>query len=123
MCRSNVKKIKADSLAKKLLNKDSRHFWKEIKKFKGNDSNTLAFTIDNVSGEKEICDLWKDHYKNVLNFSKDVRLKNIITDRLQHCTSSYNKFLPSEVNTAIKLLKNGKACGRDGLQSEHLKYS
>ena len=32
-------------------------------------------------------------------------------------------FSPSEVSAVIKGLKRGKACGKDGLQSEHFKFS
>ena len=41
-------------------------FWKGIKK----DNNTrvpLAPMVDNCIGDKEICDMWQTHYKQLLN--------------------------------------------------------
>ncbi len=122
MCKTNGQKSQADSLAKKLLSKDSKQFWKEIKKLKGENTNSLAFTIENISGEKNICDLWKDHYESILNSSKSTTLKTKIIDELSDCTTPDNPFSFHEIKSAIKGLKNGKACGRDGLQSEHFKY-
>ena len=41
---------------------------------------------------------------------------------MQSCTSLDNPFTPVEICKTIKALKSGKACGRDGLQSEHFRY-
>ena len=41
-------------------------FWKGIKK----DNNTrvpLAPMVDNCIGDKEVCDMWQTHYKQLLN--------------------------------------------------------
>ena len=43
-------------------------------------------------------------------------------DRLQQCTSPDSPFSASEIASKLRDLKNGKACGRDGLHSEHFKY-
>ena len=121
-CRAHNETHKADKLAKQLLGKDDRQFWKEVNKLKGGSSSTFAFSVDNASGQKEICDLWKKHYQNILNSSNDTQLKKVVMDKLKLCTSHDNPFTPTEVAAVIKRMKNGKACGRDGLQSEHFKY-
>ena len=53
-------------LANSLMTKDMTSFWKGIKK----DTNTrvpLAPMVDNCVGDKEICDMWQTHYKQLLN--------------------------------------------------------
>ena len=121
-CRAHNETSKSDRLANQLLSKDDRQFWKEVNKLKGGSSSTLAFTIDDVSGQREICDLWKSHYEGILNSSKDKSLKQNVIRELQSCTSLDNPFTPVEICKTIKALKSGKACGRDGLQSEHFRY-
>jgi hypothetical protein len=46
-----------------------------------------------------------------------------VLKKLSQCTSSDSLFTPSEIASAIKELKSGKACGKDSLQSEHLKFA
>jgi hypothetical protein len=121
-CHVNQERVKSDNLARKLLSKQSKQFWKEVSKLKGGTSAPLAFTIEDTSGQKNICDMWKGHYKSILNSSKDTPLKQDILNKLQSCTSSDAPFTPAEIVSVIKELKNGKASGRDGLQSEHFKY-
>ena len=122
LCKANLSKNHADSLARKLLSKDTKQFWKEIKKLKGDCNNNVAFTIENVSGEQNICNLWKDHYESILNSSKDTRLKSHVMNELSKCTLPENNFTFDEVRSSIRQLKGGKASGRDGLQSEHFKF-
>lgn len=92
------------------------------KKLKGGNNSTLAFSVENATGQKDICNLWKSHYENLLNCSKDTSYKKKVIERLVDCTSHENRFTPKEIADVIKHLKNGKSCGRDSLQSEHFKY-
>ena len=52
---------------KKLLKKDSRHFWKEIDRLRGNTSITMASTIGSVTGTQYIANYWREHYTGILN--------------------------------------------------------
>ena len=65
-CRADEDRIRSDILAKKLLSKKSVHFWKEVNKLKDGTSAPLAYTIDNTSGQKDICLLWRGHYESIL---------------------------------------------------------
>ena len=65
-CRQNEETIRANAHANSLMKKDMTSFWKGIKK----DNNTrvpLAPMVDNYFGDKEICDMWQIHYKELLN--------------------------------------------------------
>ena len=121
-CRANQDRIQSDNLARKLLSTKTKQFWKEVNKISGSVSAPLAFTVDNTSGQKNICDLWKNHYDNILNLTKDEKCKSKVLSRIVDCTSPDSPFTPDEIASVIKDLKNGKACGRDRLQSEHFKY-
>ena len=57
-CKSMEKRKTADILAKKLLCKDSKAFWSEIKKINCNNTS-IAATIDNVTGQDNIVNLWQ----------------------------------------------------------------
>ena len=76
------KTIRANAHANSLVKKDMTSFWKGIKK----DNNTrvpLASMVDNCIGDKEICDMWQTHYKQLLNSVE---------------TSSSKKFVQSELH-------------------------
>ena len=88
----------------------------------GDSCNTLAFTINDTSGQKNICGLWKDHYKGILNSNHGVNVKQKVLDQLTDCTFD-KPVLPDEVFACIKKLKRGKTCGTDNLQGEHFIYA
>ena len=102
--------------------KDSVQFWKEINKIKGSSSHTLAFTVENISGQDNICSMWKDHYKGILNSTDNCTAKHCVLDKIKSC-SSFTPVQTIDVYKCVKSLKNGKSCGVDGLQSEHLKFA
>ena len=48
------------------MGKDMTSFWKGFKK-NNNSRVPLAPMIDKCIGEKDICDMWQAHYRNLLN--------------------------------------------------------
>ena len=122
-CKNIEETSKADKVASELLDKNYNGFWKEIKK-KNNVKCSNAADIDGVSGPVNICDMWRTHFKTLLNSvtnsdHKDKVLRNI------KCVSYDADMVVSaaELEKAVKQLKLGKACGHDGLSSEHFKYA
>ena len=58
--------MRRESLAKKLVDKDPKVFWKEIKLM--NASKTpISSCIDGVSGVCNISELWRTHYSKLFN--------------------------------------------------------
>ena len=53
----------ADSLAKKLLMKDSKSFWKDIKWINGANLTPLWSTINGETGHENIANMWQDYFK------------------------------------------------------------
>ena len=122
MCRSSDKKTKADCLANKLLLKDDKQFWKEIKKM-NIDKTNVADTVNNERGNKNIAAMWKTHYGHLLNSSTDNSMKCHVVDSLNCSDMVFDRFSISEVIDAIGCLKNGKSTGLDDLYGEHFKYA
>ena len=112
--------LRKESLAKKLYDLDPKKFWEEVKSI--NDSSTpLPNSIEGVSGECAISELWKDHYSDLFNCFPAVVNPTYNLDN----STNYGDIIVdvNDVKDAIQALDNNKACGLDGLYAEHLKYS
>ena len=121
-CRQNEETIRANAHANSLMKKDMTSFWKGIKK----DNNTkipLAPMVDNCIGDKEICDMWQTHYKQLLNSVVTSSSKKIVQSELHSIADSSVIFCPVDIFNALKNAKAGKAFGVDGLAAEHFIYA
>ena len=58
--------MKADALARSMMNNDMNEFWKDVKK-NTNSNFSLATNVDGSGGDTEIAEMWKCHYKFLLN--------------------------------------------------------
>ena len=102
------------------MNNDMTSFCDSIHK----SSNTripLASMIDNCTGEENIAHI----YNSFLNSVKSNSSKPVIHDKLGTIPSESKSilFTNSDLNSALKSLKGGKACGVDGLAAEHFIYA
>ena len=70
-------------------------------------------------GDKEICDMWRTHYKQLLNSVVTSSSKKIAQSELHSIADSSVIFCPVDIFNALKNAKTGKACGVDGLAAEH----
>lgn len=122
-CKISSEQVKRDNLAKQLLSKPSKKFWKEISRINGKNSNPVATSIDNVSGDVNIADKWRQHYETLLNSSSNVTLKESVLTKLSECMSFDKRISVSEVIEGVKLTKSGKTCGPDSLYAEHFKHA
>ena len=61
--RSNEDALRKESLAKKLLCKNDKAFWKEIK-LMNNNNLTLPNVVDGVTGSHNIVNMWKSRYED-----------------------------------------------------------
>ena len=121
-CKSMDKRKRADVLARKLLTKDTKVFWSEIKKINGS-SNTIASTIDNVTGQNEIAELWRERFKSLLNSRCNSNSTSFVQDKLHDCALNDYSITATEIFEAVKDLKKGSSCGLDHLSAEHFKYA
>ena len=75
--RCNEDALRKDSLAKKLLCKNDKAFWKEIK-LTNNSKLSLPNVIDGVTGSNNIVNMWKSHYEDLFNcLAKDTNTKGL----------------------------------------------
>jgi len=118
-CQKDKDRIQADRIANQFLSKSSKSFWNEIKKVNGKASS-LSTTIDSVSGEQSIADLWGLHYKNLLNLPG----MKTESDHVNAVTCNDTVHLSvSEIYDGITNLKKGKSAGCDGISAEHFLYA
>ena len=83
-CRASISRAEADILAEKLPKKDSRQFWKEIDRLRGNTSITMASTIGSVTRTQDIANYWREHYMGLLSaLSTDEK-----ADEIKHILST-----------------------------------
>ena len=104
--------MRRESLAKKLVNKDPKVFWKEIKLM--NASKTpISSCIDGVSGVCNIAELWRTHYSKLFNSIPSISNDKYSIDKVTDITDLFVS--THEVEQAIKELDCNKACGSDGI--------
>ena len=122
-CKASESKAHADSLARKLLMKDTKSFWAEIKRLNGKSSAPIASTIGNCTGPNAIAEQWKNHYSSILNSVPPGRHYKGTTEFLESTTYYKETLSAIGVKNAIADLKLGKASGLDTLSAEHFRYA
>ena len=75
-----------------------------------------------MSGNREICTMWHDHFKSLLNSCTDFSKKDQVICDINPviCMKMFNV---ENVKDAIKDLKIDKSSGADSLTSEHFIYA
>ncbi len=123
-CRRQEETLKADAIVKALLNKNSKEFWKGVSKARGK-VDVLASTIDNVSGESDIAEMWGNNYSQLFNSVTNNTHENTVRNSIANIDNTYEEMVVSSetVNRCIKSLDCGKAPGPDKLSAEHYKYA
>ena len=122
-CKRNEEQLRADALAQSLSDNDYIQFWKDVNSI-NNKKAPKAMVINGASGEVNIANMWKEHFKSIFNCVSDDRAKSYVYKKLNnvsYCTDY--QITPLLISECIAKLKFGKANGADLLQSEHLKYA
>ena len=112
-CRASETRAHADSLARKLLLKDTKSFWTEIKKLSAKGTTPIASTINEITGTEAIAELWKTHYSQILNSVPSGQHHKDILDLLRTSTYHHEPLTSLEVQNPIMDLKLNKATGLD----------
>ena len=74
--------MRADALAMKYIDKDMVSLWKDIAHI-NTGKPMLAPTIEGVSGDNNIADLWKIHFDDILNCNTDVSQRASVLRNVQ----------------------------------------
>ena len=122
-CQAMEDTARADALAASLSKKDMISFWKSIKTM--NHKNVpLAPSINGISGERDICDVWQNHYCDILNCVKSDNNNTVVKNCISSIKSADHHIIsPCDIVNAIKDLKSGKSVGFDLLAAEHFMYA
>ena len=103
----NEKQLRKEALAKKLTDLNPNAFWKEIK-LMNNSATPLPVNIDGVNGNEAIAELWKKHFKDILNC---LRNNSEMTGSIDNSSTAYDDIYVTEeeeVESAIKDLESKK---------------
>ena len=113
--------MKADALSRFMMNNDMNEFLKDVKK-NTNSNASLATNVDGSVGDTEIAEMWKCHYKSLLNSvqSEEFKKSVMLDINQQHETSI--TFTPFNILNALKSIKCGKSSGVDGISAEHFVF-
>ena len=122
-CKASTSRTHADNLARKLLMKDSRSFWAEVKLLSGKSNTAVASTIGTTTGSQAIANLWRSHYSSILNSPHHSDASHTVRSMLARCNSFTDPFSIKEVSHVLKELKLNKATGLDLLSAEHFRYA
>ena len=74
-------------------------------------------------GEKDICDMWQAHYRNLFNSVETFKSKEFVKQEFTSITDSTIAFSSVNIFNALKNTKTGQAFGVDGLAAEHFIYA
>ena len=117
--RRNEDALRKESLAKKLLCKNDKAFWKEIK-LMNNSNLSLPNVVDGITGSNNIVNMWKSHYEDLFNCLKKDKNVNDFCKTVDYEVDM--EVSHSDIIQAIQDLKDSKSCGLDGIYAEHLKH-
>ena len=113
-CKCLEDTMRANALATSLLSKDTNSFWKHVSVSR-NKKVCTPTKVDDRVGDKEITDMWRNHYSTLLNSVHSSIDKDRVLSHLNDCSSEYSALSISvdDVSNGLKLVKLGKSCGVD----------
>ena len=106
-----------------LLLGGSRKFWNSVHITMGGHS-TLPTSVGGSNGHGNIANMWKKHYESLLNSVKNSCDKAFVLssfDRVDFHDAMV--VTANEIKECVNKLEKVKACGNDGIASEHLIYA
>ena len=59
--------MKADACADACFDKDARKFWNTVQRISNSKATSLINSLNNISGEQNIADMWQEHFKQLYN--------------------------------------------------------
>ena len=128
-CKKEKDRYAAMKMAEAYMQKDQTDFWRAVKS-KTKHKQSLPSSIDDVSGDKDIADMFADKYEELYNSacSSDVQLEEIndhlndlIKSRcMQNNCRSNHTITVEQVAEGVKLLKSNKKDGCTGHNSNHI---
>ena len=113
-CQQNEIKMRADSLARSMMNNDMTGFWKDVHKIT-NSKVPLVTKVDGCVGDTNIAVMWKCHYKSLLNSVEHKNCKKSAMLDINKQIKNSITITPFNILDALKNIKCGKYSGIDGI--------
>jgi hypothetical protein len=120
--------IRSERMATNLVENNSRCFWQEVRALRGKNAKKLPNTVDGISGNDKIAELFAEKFKNIFNSvgydpdsCADVinectkRSGQMSDDTVENCLMRY-----CDISKIVQKLKCGKSDGQIGLYSDHV---
>ena len=106
-CLRHLRELRANSLADKLmLNPCSMAaFWKEVKRL--NSNPPLVHSINGISGEANIANMWKNHFADILNSVVNDDQKDFVLEPFSKISDKFDSFSVTEAAKSIEELSSG----------------
>ena len=121
--QKNNDRLRKQRMAEYVSDNRTRDLWKEIKKMKPS-SRTMASSVDGLSSDTDICELFRDKYSTLFNSVSYELVDMIKLKDIMHNICDYNEDVPPvaavSIKQAIRKLNKGKSDGDCGLISDHI---
>ena len=122
-CRRNEEALRAEALSNKLQMGQTINFWQDIR-YLNAKTHTLPDRIDGAVGPKEISQLWRTKFSQVLNSVNDSQSKNQYKNKVFNTLDTpVENVTLNELRKIVSKLSNNKAIGKDGIPNEFYKYA
>ena len=114
--------MRADSLARSMMNNVMTGFWKDVHKIT-NSKVPLATKVHGCVGDTNIAEMWKCHYKSLLNSVENKNCKKSVMLDINKQIENSITITPFNILDALKNIKCGKSSGIDGISAEHFVFA
>ena len=122
-CRREEEAMRAEALSAKLLSGNNVGFWQDIRSLSPNSVVTPK-RVDQVVGDNNIAELWRQKFSATLNSVNDSNSKEKYRQKLTHsCEGSTKRVTVAEIQSITKKLENNKAVGMDLTPNEFYKFA
>ena len=112
-CKNNEKMLRKEILLKKLICKNHKEFWKEVRRIKGNITNSKS--IEGQSNPSDVVKIFDTKYRTALDNSES-QTNQASSDPAQKGVQSL--FSVKDINKAIMRLKSTN--GHNGIHTNYL---
>ena len=119
-CKAKENKIRNNNLINALQNKNTKEFWKYVRRYKNNDSSLKSKKIENENDSHKIATLFSNKFKLIFDDKKCQTESSCLTNNESNKKHKMNlRYFTTEIIIkAIKMLNPG--IGPDNIHSNHL---
>ena len=121
-CQQNEIKMRGDSLARSMMNNNMTGFWKDVHKII-NSKVPLATIVNGCVGDTNIAEMWKYHFKSLLNSVENNNCKKSVMLDINNQIKSSITITPFNILNALKNIKCSKSSGIDDISAEHFVFA